>query len=50
MNFGLLLSQLPRVDESRAHYDALLDLQVQETREPRLRAFWRHVSAIFLHR
>jgi hypothetical protein len=26
MNFGLLLSQLPHVPESRAHYDAMLSL------------------------
>lgn len=27
MTFGLLLSQLPHVQESRAHYDAMLSLQ-----------------------
>ncbi|MFM0213463.1 hypothetical protein PQQ96_39430 [Paraburkholderia sediminicola] len=26
MNFGLLVSQLPHVQESRVHYDALLAL------------------------
>jgi hypothetical protein len=47
MNFGLLLSQLPRIDESRAHYDAMLDLQASE---PRLLAIWRHVTGLFLFR
>ncbi len=32
MNFGLLLSQLPRVDESHTHYDAMLELQEREPR------------------
>ncbi len=30
MNFGLLLSQLPHVQESRVHYDAMLSLQARE--------------------
>jgi hypothetical protein len=47
MNFGLLLSQLPRIDESRAHYEAMLDLQPSE---PRLLALWRHFTALFLFR
>ncbi len=44
MNFGLLLSQFPRVDESRTHYDAMLELQ---EREPRFAALWRRLKAIF---
>ncbi|WP_185732213.1 hypothetical protein [Burkholderia sp. Bp8963] len=31
MNFGLLLSQLPQVTESRPHYDAMLSL---DNRQP----------------
>ncbi len=39
MHFALLLSDLPRVEQSRAHYDAMLPL---ETREPSgFPAFWR---------
>ncbi len=30
MNFGLLLSQLPQVSESRPHYDAMLSLDSKE--------------------
>jgi len=30
MNFGLLLSQLPHVPESRVHYDAMLSLHARE--------------------
>ncbi|MBI0331316.1 hypothetical protein [Burkholderia plantarii] len=33
MNFGLLLSKLPHVAESRAHYDAMLSL---DPRQPML--------------
>jgi hypothetical protein len=29
MNFGLLLSQLPHVQEARVHYDAMLSLQAR---------------------
>jgi hypothetical protein len=31
MNFGLLLSQLPHVDESRIHYEAMLALHARES-------------------
>lgn len=31
MNFGLLLSQLPQVSESRPHYEAMLSL---DSRQP----------------
>ncbi len=30
MNFGLLLSQLPHVQEARVYYDAMLSLQARE--------------------
>ena len=30
MNYGLLLSKMPHVDEARAHYDAMLALHPQE--------------------
>ncbi|MGA7778941.1 MAG: hypothetical protein WCA85_14700 [Paraburkholderia sp.] len=30
MNFGLLLSQLPHVQEARVHYNAMLSLQARE--------------------
>ncbi|AJZ56808.1 hypothetical protein OI25_7564 [Paraburkholderia fungorum] len=44
MNFGLLLSQLPHVQESRAHYDAMLSLH---DREPhKFAAFWRGLKAL----
>jgi hypothetical protein len=43
MNF-LLLSQLPRVDESRAHYDAMLEMS---ERESRTAACWRRLRAAF---
>ncbi|WP_181969886.1 hypothetical protein [Paraburkholderia sp. DHOC27] len=33
MNFGLLLSQLPHVQEARVHYDAMLSLQAREPRK-----------------
>ncbi|MGU7778997.1 hypothetical protein [Burkholderia sp. PU8-34] len=29
MNFGLLLSQLPQVTESRRHYDTMLSLDAR---------------------
>ncbi len=38
MNFGLLLSQLPHVQESRVHYDAMLALHAPEPRK--LAVFW----------
>lgn len=45
MNFGLLLSNLPHVDDSRAQYDAMLSLQPRETH--RLAALWRRLKALF---
>ncbi|HEX7907532.1 MAG TPA: hypothetical protein VF534_05485 [Paraburkholderia sp.] len=38
MNFGLLLSQLPHVRESRVHYDAMLALHEREPHK--FAAFW----------
>jgi hypothetical protein len=44
----LLLSQLPRVQESRVHYDAMLVLQ---TRKPHLLVvFWRRLAALVSQR
>ncbi|SAK84213.1 hypothetical protein AWB79_05736 [Caballeronia hypogeia] len=45
MNF-LLLSQLPRVDESRNHYDALLHLDEREARVGAFRRFFRGIAAL----
>jgi hypothetical protein len=43
MHFGLLLSDLPRVEQSRLHYDAMLSL---ETRTPHgLSAFWQRLKS-----
>ncbi|SIT35674.1 conserved hypothetical protein [Paraburkholderia ribeironis] len=43
MNF-LLLSQLPRIQASRSHYDAMPSLGVR--RQPqRVSAFWRRLKA-----
>ena len=44
MNFGLLLSNLPHVDESRVHYDAMLSLQPREPH--RFTTFWRRLKAL----
>ncbi|MFT4064691.1 hypothetical protein [Paraburkholderia sp.] len=44
MQFGLLLSRFPRVQESRAHYDAMLVLHARERRP--LAAFWRRLKAL----
>jgi hypothetical protein len=44
MYFGLLLSQLPHVQESRAHYDTMLSL---DPRAPhKFAAFWRGLKAL----
>ena len=43
MNFGLLLSNLPHVEESRVNYDAMLSLETRETH--RYAALWRSVKA-----
>ena len=44
MNFGLLLSQLPHVQESRAHYDAMLTLHPRRESH-RFAAFWQCLKA-----
>jgi hypothetical protein len=38
MNFGLLLSQLPHVQESRTHYDTMLALRSNPRRK--FAVFW----------
>jgi hypothetical protein len=45
MNLGLLLSQLPHVQESRAHYDAMLAMHAREPHK--LAAFWQRLKALF---
>jgi hypothetical protein len=42
MNFGLLVSQLPHVQESRVHYDAMLALHAP-TRHT-FAAFWQRLK------
>lgn len=44
MNFGLLLSKLPHVEESRVHYDAMLTLHANESH--RFAAFWQRLKAL----
>ncbi|CAB3790549.1 hypothetical protein LMG28614_03091 [Paraburkholderia ultramafica] len=44
MNFGLLLSQLPHVQESRAHYDTVLSLQPREPHK--FAAFWQRLKTL----
>jgi hypothetical protein len=44
MNFGLLLSQLPHVQESRVHYDAMLSLQARESHK--LAALWHSFKSL----
>jgi hypothetical protein len=38
MNFGLLVSNLPHVEESRPHYEAMLSLHEREPHK--FAAFW----------
>ena len=45
MNFALLLPELPRVQESRPYYDAMLSLE--DSRRHRLAAFLRSLKARF---
>jgi hypothetical protein len=42
MNFGLLVSRLPHVQESRLHYDAMLSLDYASRH--RGAAFWRAIQ------
>ena len=44
MNFGLLLSQLPHVDESRVHYDAMLALHAPEPHK--FAGFWQRFRSL----
>ena len=44
MIFGLLLSQLPHVQESRVHYDAMLSLQAREPHK--FTAFWHSLKTL----
>jgi hypothetical protein len=44
MNFGLLLSQLPHVQESRVHYDEMLALHEPQPRG--FAAFWKRIKAL----
>ena len=44
MNFGLLLPQLPHVQESRAHYDTMLSLHTSSRH--RFAAFWRGLKTL----
>ncbi|WP_172318259.1 hypothetical protein [Paraburkholderia solitsugae] len=41
MNFGLLVSQLPHVQESRVHYDAMLALHAPAPHA--FAAFWQRL-------
>jgi len=44
MNFGLLLSQLPHVEESRTHYNDMLALHASKPRG--FAAFLQHVKSL----
>jgi len=44
MNFGLLLSQLPHVQESRVHYDAMLALHARKPHG--FAAFWQRLKTL----
>ena len=44
MNFGLLLSQLPHVQESRGHYDAMLALHAPQPLK--FAAFWQRLKTL----
>ena len=44
MNFGLLLSQLPHVQESRVHYDAMLALHARKPHQ--FAALWRRLKTL----
>ncbi|MGF6652192.1 hypothetical protein OKW34_002754 [Paraburkholderia youngii] len=45
MKFGLLLSNLPHVDEARLHYDAMRSLQRHESH--RFAIFWHRLKSLF---
>ena len=44
MNFGLLVPQLPHVQESRVHYDAMLALHTSEPRK--FAVFWLRLKTL----
>jgi hypothetical protein len=44
MNFGLLLSQLPHVQESRVYYDAMLALHAPAPHK--IGAFWQRLKTL----
>jgi hypothetical protein len=44
MYFALLVSQLPRIEESRAHYDTMLSLDPDAP--TRLATFWARIKAL----
>ncbi|MFM0441306.1 hypothetical protein PQQ81_30260 [Paraburkholderia strydomiana] len=44
MHFGLLVPQLPHVEESRVHYDAMLALRANEPH--RFAAFWQRLKTL----
>ncbi len=44
MNFGLFLSQLSHVQESRLHYDAMLALHARAPH--RFTAFWQRLKTL----
>jgi hypothetical protein len=45
MNFGLLVSQLPHVQESRVHYDAVLAMHARNPHK--FVAFWQRLKTLF---
>ncbi|WP_181321847.1 hypothetical protein [Trinickia symbiotica] len=44
MTFCLLLSQLPHIEESRVHYDAMLALHAREPRK--FASFWHRLKTL----
>jgi hypothetical protein len=44
MKFGLLLSNLPHVDDARAQYGSMLSLQPRESH--RFATFWHRLKAL----
>ncbi|WP_341319088.1 hypothetical protein WN982_29460 [Paraburkholderia sp. IMGN_8] len=44
MTFGLLLSQLPQVQESRVHYDAMLALRAPDPQK--FAAYWQRFKLL----
>ncbi|CAH2801340.1 MAG: hypothetical protein CBCREVIR_2125 [Candidatus Burkholderia crenata] len=45
MNFGLLLPQLPHVQESRVYYDTMLSLGVPDLHQHA--GFWQRFKTLF---